>query len=83
MSSDSDRRRGRQGEEEEEGSEGEGEGRSPRTRPVKRARPDEEGTSSERELALLPSDEDIFSLNSLVTSKGICFTGSSLEKRSC
>ena len=68
MSSDSDRKRGRQGEEEEEGSEGEGEGRA---LAVKRARPDEEGTSSERELALLPSDEDIFSLNSLVTSKGI------------
>ena len=70
--SGSDRKRGRQGEDEEEASEGEG-GSTPRSRPAgKRARGDEdEGASSDRELALLPSDEDIFSLNSLITSKGM------------
>ena len=68
MSSDSDRKRGRT--EEEETSEGEG-GKALRSRLGKRARPDEEGTSSERELALHASDEDIFSLNSIVTTKGI------------
>ena len=57
-SGDPDRRRGR---EEKEAVGG---------RRTKRPRLDEEGTSSERELALHASDEDIFSLGALVTSKG-------------
>ena len=58
MASDTERKRGKGGEE-------------AAAKRTKRARLDEEGTSSERELALHPSDEDLFSL-ALVTGKGNC-----------
>ena len=64
MSSDSDRKRKR-------GDEGASEGEGSGDRPTKLARREEERTSSERELALHASDEDIFSINSLLpTGRG-------------
>ena len=64
MSSDSDRKRKR-------GDEGASEGEGSGDRPTKHARREEERTSSERELALHASDEDIFSINSLLpTGRG-------------
>ena len=58
MASDSEKRRGKRDDE-----------AAGRGRRAKRPRLDEERTSSERELALHASDEDIFSLGALV-SKG-------------
>ena len=58
MASDTERKRGKGGEE-------------AAAKRTKRARLDEERTSSERELALHPSDEDIFPL-ALFTGRGTC-----------
>ena len=58
MASDTERKRSRGGEE-------------AAAKKAKRARLDEERTSSERELALHPSDEDIFPL-ALFTGRGTC-----------